>query len=210
MQIERKPNEYYHELYSYSFKDDHTILSIYLTEDKNLNFMITNQELQTAEEELNEFLITKENYELYMLFKELIDDFEKMSPLIEKSREVLEQFEDDYITNNEFANNNRYYNRNLNFITFDYPEIYKDRCITWASDNSYGFMINLLKIREVPRGIRISIKTSVKTDIFLGRNVKIHNSYSRQNPFSFLFMSFYYKLQSIDPNYHQMNLFELI
>lgn len=208
MKIDRKPNNYYPELSSYSFSENGTMLCIYLSEDKSLNFTITNLDLMAACEELNEFIITKENIEVYEIFNSLLDDFEKLSPLVDLSNKLLSQFDDEK-NNGPYRHVDKLYNKNLFFKPYEEPDVYKDGCITWQSDSSYYCTINTLRIRKVDRGIRLSIKTSAKTDIYLGRNVKIDNIYSKQSPYSFLFMKFYYHLQKVDPEYHQMSLFEL-
>lgn len=207
MEIKKTPNDYYPELSSFLFQKGDKMLCIYLSEDRSLNFTITNKDEMYTHEEFNEFQISKNDIEVYNIFKELIDDFEKLSPVYEKTKELLDDF-DDYITNGPYSQNKKAYNKNLLFKPYKEPDLIRDRCITWQSDDSYFYEMNTLRIRENSRGILISIKTAIDTDVALGRNVKIQNVYSHQNPYSFLFMSFYYKLQRVDSTYHQEIIFE--
>ena len=170
------------------------------------------------------FLITKENYEVFNIFKELFNDIEninifdyeeiplyiediseKRAYLIERKKEL----EEDKIRY-------RLYNRSNYNSLFDST----NRVITWYSDEVAKEVANILKIKEQADSFKIEFfiqkdKKGYDRDFHSNKYIPIRfrNSGSSYEPFNLVFMKMYNKLCSIDDvndDNHQIHIEEYL
>ncbi len=203
MQIILKDNEY-------QTKD------IYLTEGKktliimfggtgDLYWIINNKDCKKDEEYSHDcFEITKENYQIYSLFEQLIDDIKNInifdkkemefSPYVEKESEYLEEIE---------FYKNRYRKYNTSYYNDLYDE--KTNIITLVSDETGFEVANKVQIIKNEEKFKIEFLTQPYIDGYeregnmLGiMGIRFRNSGSRYDPFNIVFMRMFLKLQQVD------------
>ena len=157
------------------------------------------------ENDCHEFIITKENYEVYRLFVELFDDIENIKiytePTIPFYMEKGEE-KQDYINELEYKKNkyNLYNYSNYNEL-FDK----ENNTITWYSDETNHEVANILKIKKEKESFRLEFsiqphKEEYDRD-FNSQNyipIRFRNSGSSYDPFNVIFMRMYERLKEIN------------
>ena len=153
----------------------------------------------------HEFIITKENYEVYRLFEELFDDIENIKiytePIIPFYMETEEE-KQEYINELEYEKNKyRLYNHS------NYNELFdkENNTITWYSDETNHEVANILKIKKEKESFRLEFsiqpyKEGYDRD-FNSLNyipIRFRNSGSSYEPFNVIFMRMYEKMKQID------------
>lgn len=143
------------------------------------------------------FKITKENYYLYCLFLELYQAIKEKKPY-----KTFPNYIDEELRNKKL----KYYGR---------YELYKNRTITWYSDDFAEFAnASNFEIKKEKDCFLVTFVKS-KTEDFNGchfptYSVRIRNSGSRFDPFNFTFMGMYQSLKEYNPEYHQIHIEEYL
>lgn len=153
------------------------------------------------------FTITKENYEIFLLFSELyrrIDecDVYRVDQLEEElcfdAEEVVSLHERTKAMNDDLSDSTIY------------AHLCSDTSIVWHSDDApygEGNSICISRSRDREEFLICFTKGDKNKDDF---SVEISNSGSRYCPFNNIFMEHYNKLCEIDPNYHQIHIEEIL
>lgn len=174
------------------------------TNDKNLNSEEYAKEMY--QESRNIFTITKENYVIYKLFDELYSDIKESNVFIPNDNlNYTEESKEDLIKMNE-----SYKNSSAHKLLFN-KEI-----IEWNSDDDIYERANILKIKkEEDKFVLEFIRPKTDNIDYTFRyperiSIRFSNSGSRYNPYNIIIMSLFNKLQEYDPNYHQMDIEEVM
>ena len=157
----------------------------------------------------HEFIITKENYEVYKLFEELFDDIENIKiytePTIPFYLETEEE-KQEYLKNHkdEIEYEKKKYRL---FNHSNYNELFdkENNTITWYSDETNHEVANILKIKKEKESFRLEFsiqpyKEGYDRD-FNSLNyipIRFRNSGSSYEPFNIIFMRMYEKMKQID------------
>ena len=153
----------------------------------------------------HEFIITKENYEVYKLFEELFDDIENIKIYTEPTIPFYietDEAKQEYINELEYEKNKyRLYNHS------NYNELFdkENNTITWYSDETNHEVANILKIKKEKESFRLEFsiqpyKEGYDRD-FNSLNyipIRFRNSGSSYEPFNVIFMRMYEKMKQID------------
>lgn len=136
----------------------------------------------------NDFTITKENYNVYVLFEQLFNDIENINILYE---EVTEEKKKKYKLYN-YANYNELYNENENTIT-------------WYSDETAHDVANILKIKKENDSFRVQFYIQPPIEGYDEDFHSLHyipirfrNSGSSYAPFNRVFMKMYDEMKEIN------------
>ena len=133
----------------------------------------------------NVVYITKENYFLYNLFKNLYDDIVNNNPYTNPCCEDVK----------------------LSFVPTNSP--YEKDKIIWESDDFKKENTNVLIIEKIDDKYRIEF---IRNDEKCGKviPIRISNSESRYYPFNNIFISMYKKLDEYNFEYHQIDIEEYL
>ena len=193
--------------YDYYLKDESQELKIIFGGNGDLYFCSKSfVECQEAE-----FYITKENMIIYNLFSELFKAFQNVEIYTINDfdlqyyddEEELQQKYDRYKEWNEELKNSSIYKR-----------LFNNNSITWISDDSISFnyeTADTLKIIKEENQFKLEFTYyDCENELPYVKSIRIRNSGSRYQPFNFLMMNFFNKLQEYDPNNHQMHIEEYL
>lgn len=174
--------------------------------------------LNNEEDDCNYFEITQENYAVYSLFEQLVDDIKNINifdkpiyPFFIESglseEEPLEELE-----------KQRYRKYNVSYYNDLYDE--QSAVITWVSDETAFEVANKVQIRQGEDKFTIEFSTQTYIEGYERENntlgtigIRFRNSGSRYEPFNIVFMRMFYELQKIDDvdDYgHQMHIGEYL
>ena len=188
MDISRKDN--FIDSYNYEFNNGDNRLLISFERNMDLYFQLfLKKRIEFGKSAQINFDITKEDYDLFLLFDELYND-------------VISYKIDEY--NNRL--NNKFYLQDRYEILVD-----NNKNITWVSDEGQFDYEDAFKISKINCDIyRMTfIRNPIMGEFFLKNahviSVRISNSGSRYDPFNIIFMRFFNNLQKIDPNNRQIN-----
>ena len=186
MDIKRKLNE--EGSYDYTFIKGNIILRIYFAGNLDLYLTLSDGNLikYNTNKELI-FDITKENYEVYKIIDELYSNVLNNDPYFDGNKENFY----------EYVHNDLVINNNIVWYSDDEPIECADKFTLTKVDDTYRFIFN--RVDKDYSYFKSSSSISVR----------LRNSGSRYEPFNCSFMIMYRKLQSVDPNYHQIRLEEL-
>lgn len=212
--------------YDYEFIKDNKILRILFGGNLDLYWSLeTNYEFSSYEEMTKElydtFTITKENYQIYELFKTLIDDI-KSSKVYTPQTEIritedeeVETLPPSYKQIKEVEKRNEELKEEAG-----YQRILKDDAIIWHSDEEPYDISDVLRITEQDEQIILEFfRPELTGEKFSIRrpgtiSIRFRNSGSFYLPFNIVFMRMYNKLQEYDPEldeeYHQIHIEEYI
>ena len=170
--------------YDYSLIDGDKELRIFFARNYDLFFILDNHTLLSNENIEMDFNITKEDYDLYLIFDKAYNRF---------------------VT----SKNN---NLNYSFLHDFYQLVDEDNNINWISDEGPVDIEDKLVISKEEDSFRLRFIRSDKNFDYnnSGISIRVRNSGSRYNPFNVIFMELYDNLQSIDPLYRQINLYEYL
>ena len=143
------------------------------------------------------FKITKENYYLYCLFLELYQAIKEKKPY-----KTFPNYIDEELRNKKL----KYYGR---------YELYKNRTITWYSDDFAEFAnaSNFGITKENDYFLVTFVKSKIEDFngfLFPTYSVRIRNSGSRFDPFNNTFMGMYQRLKDYNHEYHQIHIEEYL
>ena len=172
----------------------------------------------------NNFIITKENYEVYRLFEELFDDIENIMIFDEEyipSYLETEEEKQEYIKNqkDEIEYEKKKYRL---FNHSNYNELFdkENNTITWYSDETNHEVANILKIKKEKELFKLEFYIQPYIEGY-DRDfnslyhipIRFRNSGSSYDPFNMVFMRMYRKMQQIEDvnDYgHQIHLEEYL
>ena len=153
--------------------------------------------------------ITKENYYLYSLFKELYEDV--------KNHRVFKvhQYELDSCSSNQeldvlYREKERWNEQLKTDQSLTSQRLFKKGVIEWHCDDHFYDDGSVLKISECDESYAISFERGIEEFItdYHSFKVRIRNSGSRYAPYNTLFMRLYSKLAEYDPKRHQIDIEE--
>jgi len=188
MKINRIDNNIIHG-YDYELIEDNKKLKIIYAGNLDLYYILQfDDEIPYGEKASKTFDITKDNYELYKLFDELYNNI--INGMIWEDEKRIKQ-----------------------------SSIYKDlvdknKNICWISDEGQRELEDSLTISKEKDKIHLSFERNNQEDYpfksAFSIGIRICNSGSRYDRFNIPFMRMFQKLQTIDPNYHQIDIEELL
>lgn len=201
--------------YEYSFIKDNLKLKIFFGGNLDLYWQIidlTVNEDNFFEYETKplEFIIDKDNMEVYSLFLKLYNDVinrEFKSDEEKKLEEEMEELDsfDDYYSDD--------FEKQMDKSLMDtYNSLVNDGVISWHSDETYYEAANIVNIEKVSDDIKVKFVEQMKDDYsFPGEiSIRFRNSGSTYHPFNRIFMNHFNSLISLDPEYHQIHIEEYI
>lgn len=134
------------------------------------------------------FIITKENYGIYLLFEQLFFDIENID-IFDKE---IESSEKNKYRLYKYSNYNKLFDKN-------------NKTITWYSDETAHEVSNILKIKKETNTFKIEFYTQPYIDGYdrdfhsLGYiPIRFRNSGSSYEPFNIIFMKMYDRMKKID------------
>ena len=148
------------------------------------------------ESNYHDFIITKENYNVYRLFEELFDDIEN-----------IKIFDEEYIPCYISTEEELEYEKNKYrlFNHSNYNELFNNNTITWYSDETNHEVANILKIKREDETFKLEFYIQPYIEEydrdFNSLNyipIRFRNSGSLYDPFNIVFMRMYQKMKQID------------
>lgn len=216
--------------YDYTITDGNKILKIVFASNLDLYWHLSvrdgDKSLDNLYDEVYEtFLITKENYQIYSLFKKLVEDIKiprvyepiKREELDEEDlpdpaiEEILADLDNGKSEQEKCDEWNEELKRSER-----YRKLYNGQDIIWHSDDDYYEDADRVKITEVDENILLEFyrpKQTLNTIGFRMPNtvcVRFRNSGSTYDPLNIVFMKMYQRLQEYNPDYHQIHIEETI
>ncbi|MGM9834943.1 MAG: hypothetical protein ACI31M_04120 [Bacilli bacterium] len=197
----------------YKSKDIHLIdgnktLTIMFGGTGDLYWIINNKDCPKTEDySYDYFVITKENYAIYSIFEQLVNDIKNINIFDKKEIEFPPYVETDegkkeYLEELEL-DKKRYRKYNMAY--------YNDLCnektdiITWVSDETAFEVANKVQIKKIEDIFVIEFYTQPyiegyeREDNMLGiMGIRFRNSGSRYQPFNIVFMRMFSQLQKLD------------
>ena len=209
----------------YDIKKDNKILKILFGGNGDLYWILHNskispknvKEYRTHLESpyMEEFIITKENYFLYQLFDELINDIENSRIYLPTENELELEFDSFGEKRHESSKErcNRLNNHHKNY--YKYKLLFEDKAICWHSDEHIFEDADRVKITKQSDNIHLlfsrpSIKEEEQLYHMAGSiGIRFRNSGSFYDPYNIIFMRMFQKLQEYEPDYHQIHIEEI-
>ena len=209
--------------YDYQIKQGDKVLNIVFGGNLDLYWNIINLSEETSldslyKEQYETFTITKENYFLYSLFKQLIEDVKEAKVFtprpdvyIDEEYETLPDGTDNIETEEQRCNR---WNEDLK-KSERYKKMYDGKAISWHSDDEPYDIADRVRITENEDVILLEFyrpETILETCEFRfpgSISIRFRNSGSTYDPFNILFMKMYRELQTYNPDYHQMHIEEI-
>lgn len=209
-----------HDTLTFSFEEGNNRFEIFYAGNLDLYWVIHSRE----ESNHHEFVITKENYQVYRLFEILYDDIENINiynedyipDYLEDEEEIEEYLQERRERIEEDRNLCRFHNDG------NYNELFdkENKIITWHSDEVNYDVANILRIIKEDDSfvLSFSIQPHIKgydRDDNSPHHITIRfrNSGSTYDPFNIIFMRMYNNMGQIDDvnDYgHQMHLEEYL
>lgn len=166
------------------------------------------------------FIITKENYYIYSLFDELIEDIKEARfylPEEEEQKDFILNLDDICQHKKQYESyEERCKRKNEELKKYSrYKLLYNNNIISWHSDEHIYEDADRVKIYKQEEDIILEFsRPPLKREEFIyhlaGRIcIRFRNSGSTYNPFNVIFMRMFHKLQEYNPNYHQIHIEEI-
>lgn len=194
--------------YEYIFYKDNLKLRIFFGGNLDLYWDIVDQSVDydncfDYENKPIEFIIDKDNMEVYSLFLKLYDD------VLNKKVKCDEENTDDTMEMDYSEEFKEYLHKRLDET---YNLLVNDRVISWHSDETYYETASVVNIELVGEDIKITFIKKVEDEYsFPGEiSIRFRNSGSTYDPFNVVFMNHFNSLSVIDPLYHQIHMEEYI
>lgn len=215
--------------YDYILQEDNKTLRIAFGSNLDLYWSLTNLEEDKTldnlyDEQYDTFLITKENFYIYELFKKIVSDI-KLPRVYEPLKK--EQLDEEDLPDPEIAEildelnhgeseEERCNRWNKELTTSErYKRLYDGENIRWHSDDDYYDDADRVMITELEDSILLEFyrpKTTLKTLGFRMPGtitIRFRNSGSTYDPLNIVFMKMYRQLQEYDPECHQIHIEEM-
>lgn len=200
LNIKKVKSEY--DSYDIIINDGTKDLNILFGGNGDLYFFINKLNFEDAEQIVN-FEITKENYFLFSLFEELYNKITNCN--IYKLDEMeLPHADDEEIL--ERINMYAEWNEDLK-SSIEYKKLVNNDIISWRHDEQIYEEANILNIYKEEEKYRLEFILMSK-EISHYIDIRFRNSGSRYIPFNRVFMELYRKLQTYNPEYHQIHMEE--
>ena len=161
------------------------------------------------------FIITKENYFIYQIFDELIQDIEESRIYLPTTNELELEFvffgEEKKETSVDRCNRLNKEHKSY----YRYKLLFEDGIICWHSDEHIYEDADRVKIYRLNDEIILEFsRPPVKREEYIYRmpgntGVRFRNSGSTYDPYNIIFMRMFQKLQEYTPEYHQIHIEEL-
>lgn len=188
--------------FDFEFIQDDKCLSIFFAGNLDLYFSLRSDQFLPIHKNITlSFDITKENYEVFMLFDDLYKE-------IINGKIFTEDSEGDF---------DEEYNKKHFLNSYEYRSLVdEDKNINWISDDGAAEEEDILKISLVDEDTyRLSFIRNDKPLTFgfkSNRSItaRIRTSGSRYNYFYVVFMRFFQKLQDISTDEHQIHFEEVV
>lgn len=171
------------------------------------------KELESSYQDI--FIITKENYFIYQLFDELIQDIEDSRIYLPTINELELEF-DFFGEDKKETSVERCKRLNEKHKKYDrYKLLFEDGIICWHSDEHIFEDADRVKIYRLNDEIILEFsRPPVKENEYIYRmpgrtGVRFRNSGSTYDPYNIIFMRMFQKLQEYNPEYHQIHIEEL-
>lgn len=215
--------------HDYILQEDNKILRIAFGSNLDLYWSLTNLDEDKTldslyDEQYDTFLITKENYLIYELFKKLVSDIKlprvyeplKKEELTEEDLpdpEIEEILEELNHGESEEERCNRW-NEDLK-KSERYRKLYDGENIRWHSDDDYYDDADRVMITELEDSILLEFYRPQNTIKTLGFRmpgtitIRFRNSGSTYDPLNIVFMKMYRQLQEYNPDCHQIHIEEI-
>lgn len=150
------------------------------------------------------FFITKENYFLYSIFYKLYDDIKNCNIYYGDSNTELVEDNETSIFEEEFKNDLR--DREAS----NPRRLFHDDMIDFHSDDYTYEEASTLTIKKLEEEFEITFNKG-RTDVLPATfAIRICNSGSRHHPFNVLFMHLYHSLIEYEPDFHQIDIEEIL
>ncbi len=211
--------------FDYHIKEDDKELRIIFGGNLDLYWQIINydRDIRTnkKEDSYETFCITKENYTIYKLFKDLIDRIKECQvyEIAEEESDFLQLTMEEFEVS-EFKQTPREDINNRLKESSEYQKLYDGEAITWRSDDECFEISSRVRITEVEDNILLEFfrpgleyeqmrmyGVQYQTPGEIG--IRFRNSGSVYDPFNCVFMRMFQELQEYDPEYHQIHLEEM-
>lgn len=185
--------------YDFEIINNNKKLRIFFAGNLDLYMQLSNGELISSEDNtILDFDITKENYDIYSIFDSLYKSIINGEPFSD-DLDLLEY-------SNYIDYKNRYEYKNL---------VDKDLNINWISDDGPTESEDMIRVSVLDEDTYrlLFFRNNIPLDIGIknpfGITIRFRNSGSKYEPFNCVFMQMFHKLQSIDPEYHQIHMEEI-
>lgn len=173
------------------FKEENKYLAITYGGNLDLYWIIYSEDVNKD----NNFVITKENYEVYRLFEQLFNDIDDIN--------IYKYQNHQFSSNFKKAQKEIYRKSNTSNYNVLYNE--KEKLITWYSDETAFCVANVLKIKKEDEIFKLEFFIQPYIDGY-DRDfnslhhipIRFRNSGSFYNPFNVVFMRMYEKMKQID------------
>lgn len=188
--------------YDIEIISDNGKLNILFGGNGDLYFFVPKIDYKNKNEIIN-FEITKENYELFTLFETLYNE------VINCDVFRIDEDELDYYAEEEIEEKRqRHKEWNSELKTgYVYNNLVHDGVISWKHDDQIEEEANILNIYKENDKYRLEfVLRNTEMSFFI--DVRFRNSGSRYQPFNISFMRFFNKLQQYDTEYHQIHIEE--
>lgn len=207
MTIEKKLDEDT-KTYEYSFKKENLEFKIFYGGNLDLYWEIIDHNVNEDnffdyETKPLEFIIDKDNMEIYSLFLTLYEEVINKRFESKEEQENLDLLLDGLDTIKNFADKE---------LEDTYNLLVKDGVISWHSDETYYEAANIADIETQEDSIKITFIEQMPSDFSIpGRvSVRFRNSGSTYDPFNRMFMNHFNALEKIDSAYHQIHIDEYV
>lgn len=159
----------------------------------------------------NYFIITKENNEVYRLFKELFDDIENIN-IFDDDDDIIPYYIETEEEKEEYLEKQRKFRENQKnkyrlYNNSHYNELFdsENRTITWYSDETSPKVANILNIKQEDDTFRLDFYTQPYIEEYdedfyseYYITIRFRNSGSLYDPFNIVFMKLYNSLSEIE------------
>lgn len=192
MNIKREKNNFF-KGYDYEIIDKDKKLRIIYAGNLDLYFILVfNNEIPYGKSATRSIKITKENYELYKIFDDLYE--EVTNGKIFEDEEASNSISD-YLSQRDLVDSNN----NICWISDEGPREVEDSMTISKKEDAYNISFER---NNDDNGFALKSAYSI--------GIRICNSGSRYGRYNIPFMRMFQKLQTIDPDIHQIDIEEII
>ena len=196
--------------YHFTFDNGEQEFSIFFSGNLDLYWIINNKEFVPIYENTStkEFLITKENYYIYLLFEKLYNEVKNCECFTlydyeldwcETEEEKQEKIKEKERMNNSLKKDERY------------KSLFHDNIIEWRCDDFPYDEASYVTVKKNIEAFKLTFNKSGDGDfMYQTYGVRFRNSGSRYTPFNVIFMRMYQELINYDPDYHQIHIEEYL
>lgn len=201
--------------FDYSFIKDNLEFKIFFGGNLDLSWLmidlsVNGDNFSEYETKPLEFIIDKDNMEVYSLFLKLYNDVINREFTSREEKKAQEEMEELYSPDFEYSDE---FKKSMDkLLDHTYNLLVNDGVISWHSDEDYYEAASIVNIELVGEDIKLTFIEQMKNDYsFPGEiGIRFRNSGSKYDPFNKIFMNHFNSLASIDPEYHQIHMEEYV